>query len=469
MRASFTTLSQLVIGREESSAIRDRLARGAVGLFGLRIAFSTLAFTGTVLLARLLGRAAYGYYTYAWAWMTLITVPAVLGMDQLLVRDVAAYHDKRDWRRLRGLLKKATAAVFLTSVAFAVLGGLAAWLFLGREASPGMLSTFRMALLLVPLVALTRVRQAAMQGFHRVALGSLPEQLIQPAILVALLLPIYFFNRDGLTAPVAMSLTVVSTLIAFATGVTLLYRTIPEPARAAAPLTRNLGLMRSALPILVVAGISVLFGQADTIILGALKGAASVGVYTVAHKGAEFVSFPLVVQNAAFASTIASLYTLGEHERLQRLITRLTRWTLVAAAPVCLVLIALGRWFLYLYGPQFSGARLTLAILSAAQLFDVALGPVGVLLVMTGHERDAAMATCFGAVANVALTFALVPRWGSEGAAVAYGVGMVLWNILAAVALYRRVGLHSTALGSLALWSSPEKAGGESTLSRPSR
>jgi O-antigen/teichoic acid export membrane protein len=449
MRETLASISKLVIGAEESSALRDRLVRGAGGLLGLRIAFSSLAFAGTVVLARLLGQVGYGFYSYAWAWTVLITVPAVLGMDQLLVRDVAACHAKSEWGRLRGLLRKATLAVFLTSTSLAVVTGTAAWLILRGRISAGLLPTFCVALTLVPLVALTRVRQAAMQGLHRVALGSLPEQLIQPAVLLAFLSLLYLFHDHRLTGPLAMSLNALSAAIAFAVGAILLYRILPRSVKTAAPVVQDLALARSALPILAVAGVSVLFGQADTLILGALKGAASVGIYTVAHKGAESVSYPLAVQNAAFASTIASLYATGERERLQRLVTRLTRWTLLASAPVALGLIVLGRWFLYLYGPQFSGARLTLAILSAAQLFDVAIGSVGILLVMTGHERDAAIATAAGALANIALTFLLVPRWGSEGAAVAYGIGMILWNLMAAVALNRRTGIDSSALGML--------------------
>jgi O-antigen/teichoic acid export membrane protein len=457
MRKSIAALGQFVIGREESSVLRDRLVRGAVGLLGLRIAFSSLAFAGTVVLARLLGQAGYGVYSYAWAWTVLITVPAVLGMDQLLVRDVAAYHAKSEWGRLHGLLRKATLAVFLTSTGLAVLAGVAAWLILGGRVSAGLLPTFWVALTLVPLVALTRVRQAAIQGLHRVALGTMPEQLIQPSLLLAFLSVAYWYS-NRMTAPVAMALTSASAVVGFIVGAVLLYRVLPQPAKEATPVREELAFARSVLPILLITGVSVIFGQADTLILGALKGAAVVGIYTVAHKGAEFVSFPLVVQNAAFASTIASLYALGEHERLQRLVTRLTRWTLLASAPVALGLMVLGRWFLYLYGPQFSDARLTLAILSAAQLFDVAIGSVGILLIMTGHERDAAISIAIGAAANIALTFVLVPRWGSEGAAVAYAMGMILWNVLAAIALHRSVGIDSTAFwGS---WLHPGKNNG---------
>jgi O-antigen/teichoic acid export membrane protein len=169
----------------------------------------------------------------------------------------------------------------------------------------------------------------------------------------------------------------------------------------------------------------------------------------VAHKSAELISFTLTIQGSAFASTAASLYALRDLERLQRLVTRLARWTLVVATPLALVLMGFGRWFLSLYGPQFVEARVTLAILAGSQLFNVAAGMVGLLLIMTGHERDGAVAIGAGALTNIALTFALAPRWGAEGAAVAFAIGMVVWNVWAAIALWRKVGIHSTALGQV--------------------
>jgi O-antigen/teichoic acid export membrane protein len=192
---------------------------------------------------------------------------------------------------------------------------------------------------------------------------------------------------------------------------------------------------------------NVLFAQADTLILGAVKGPVAVGLYSVAHKGADIITFILMAQNAAFASTAATLYASGDIPRLQRLVTRMARWTLLCSAPIALALIVFGDLFLRFYGPQFGPARTALAILSFGQLVNVGMGSVGILLIMTGHERQAARAVAAAAAANIALTIALVPRWGAEGAAAAYAFSMILWNAWMAVSLHRNVGIHSTAMG----------------------
>ena len=449
MRDAATVIGELLLGTEESVTLRNRLVAGAGGLLGLRIAFSGLSFLVSVLLARLLGTAGFGAYSYAFAWIVLLGIPAILGSDQLLVREVAAHHAKSDWGLMRGLLRRASEAVLVVSLGLALLAAALAWALRGHWPSPIMLPTFWVALILLPLITLTRVRQGAMQGLHRVALGAMPEQLIQPALLVGLLSMAYFFWRQRLTAPFAMGLNVGAAAVTFAVGVVLLYRTLPLPVKEAAPVYRDVAWARSALPLVFLAGAGVLFGQADTLILGAIKGAQAVGVYSVAHKGAELVTFALVVQNAAFASTAASLYAARDFERLQRLATRIARWTLAVTSPLAIVFIGFGHWFLlYCYGPHFTQARTALAILSFGQLVNVGTGLNGILLMMTGHEGDAATTLGGSAAANIVLNLLLVPGWGIEGAAFANTISVILLNVLLTLALYRKTGIHSTAWGT---------------------
>jgi O-antigen/teichoic acid export membrane protein len=436
------------LGEEESAAVRHRLMHGAAGFVALRLAFSALSFVVTLLLARLLGAEGFGAYSWAFAWVVLLGVPAILGTDQLLVREIAACQTRGEWGRVRGILRRSQSAVLLASCGIALIAASAAWL-LRLHLPARVLPTCMLALPLLPLIALTRVRQAAMQGMHRVALGTLPEQLIQPGCFLAFLLAAAFWRAHGLTPPVAMTLNAGASLIAFCVGAWLMRRAMPPLLRESEPVYDNTAWKRSALRLLFVAGANILFAQADTLILGAMRGNIAVGTYTVAHKGADLIMFPLMALNAAFASTTASLYATGDLARLQRLVTRLSRWTLLCAAPIGLFMILFGDRYLALYGPQFPAARLALAILSFGQIVNVGMGCVGLLLIMAGHENEAAKAVGIAAFVNIALTAALSPRWGSEGAAVAYAIGMILWNVLMVASLSRKVGIHSTAMGKL--------------------
>ena len=442
-----TKLGGLIVGKGESAGLRDRLMSGAGGLFVLRIVFSVLSFAGNILLARVLGKEQLGVYVYCFSCLVLIGIPAILGLDQRLVRDIAVFDAKREFGRMRGLLQSSTIAVSVASVTLGVLAGTTAWLLLRDRSQDGLLPTFWLAMALLPLVALTRIRQAAMQGLHRAALGAFSEQVVQPGVFLVLIAFVYFYPVYQLKALGAMGLTLIGAVAAFLVGGVLLYRHLPPAFKIAKPVYAGLNLAQSTLPLLFISCGSVLCGQADTLILGLLKGPASVGLYSVAHRNADSISYVLNVQASAFASTAASLYAVRDLDRLQRLITKLARWTLLAAAPLGFVLIVFGRWILGFYGPQFVEAQTTMVILVLTQIFNVASGVGGLLLVVTGHERNAAAAIGGGTAANIVASFALCPRWGSEGAAVAFAIGMAVWNVWMLVILYRKVGIDGSVLG----------------------
>ncbi len=449
MSSTIETIAQMTTDKSRNQAWRNRVLKGLGGVFGLKIVLSGSSFLLTILLARMLGARGFGAYSYTFALVVLLGVPAILGMDQLLVRNLAAYQVKSEWGLMRGLLRRANQSVLIASLALGLLAEVVSWVF-KTHFEPQTLLTFSTALILLPLIALTRVRHAALQGLNYVVLGQVPEALVQPILFLALIGGAYFLYAHSLTPPVAMGLNVVVTVVGFALGALFLYTKIPRLVKEASPVYQDFSWMRSALSMLLITGLSVVFGQADTLILGAIKGSQVVGVYAVAAKAAALIGFFLTVQNAVFASTAAGLYASGEKERLQSLVTKFARFIFLASLPLGIGLIGFGHQFLlYFYGPQFMQAQKALAILSFGQLVNVGTGLNGILLIMTGHEGDGVTAVGASAASNILLNLLLVPGRGMEGAAIANASGLILLNVWATTALYRRTGLHSTVLGTL--------------------
>ena len=111
-----------------------------------------------------------------------------------------------------------------------------------------------------------------------------------------------------------------------------------------------------------------------------------------------------------------------------------------------------GDLVLSLFGPRFTAAHTSLIILSFSNILNVAAGPVGWLLLMTGHERDAALGVFVATLVSLFLNVLLVGSYGIEGAALATAIGMVIWNLLLMLFVWRRLKLHSTILSDLRSW-----------------
>jgi len=434
----------------ERGSLRAHLIQGASGSFALNVASRLLGLAIGVLLARALGASAFGIYAYAFAWITLLKVPTTLGLPALVTREVTVYHARRNWGSLRGLLTRANQAVLGLSLLLVVLAGGASWLLADRFENPQALTTFWLALALLPLFGLDTLRGAALRGLHRVLLGQASGAVVRPALFLVMIGGIILVGDGSLTPGLAMGLQIVAVGCAFALGAVWLLRNLPPEVRGAAPVYESRAWAGSALPFLFIGGLNVVNGQTDIIMLGFFGTSADVGVYRVVCIGAGLVIFAMSAANVVLGPSIARLHAEGNRTRLQRVLTRSARMIVLYALPVALTLILFGGWLLAgIFGPDYAAGASALAILAAGQLLNAATGSVGVLLNMTGHERDAAKGAAAAAFLNVVLNAVLIPLWGIEGAALASAASLITWNILLAVLVRRRLGLHSTALGPL--------------------
>ena len=196
-----------------------------------------------------------------------------------------------------------------------------------------------------------------------------------------------------------------------------------------------------------MSGLSAIHAQASIILLGILGSEKLVGIYFVSYRLATMVTFILIAANTALAPIIARLYAEGDLERLQHVITKSVRILLLVSLPLALAFILEGHWFLLLFGPEFTQGRVALAILCLGQIVNIASGSVGFLLIMTGHERQAALGLAISVLANIVLNVTLIPVWGLKGAACATAISMLIWNVLLVVMVHKRLGIHPTVLG----------------------
>lgn len=404
-----------------------------------------MAFVLAVLLARFLGSRDYGIYALAFAWSTLLGVPAILGLNTFLVRGIAVYEVKKQWSLMKGLLFRTNQLVLLTSTTIAVGGAIVAVTLL----SPSYRGPFCVAMLLVPLTALTLLRQGAMQAFGRVVRGQLPEYLIRPVLIILGVLALELVGR--LTPTTALGANVAGVAVAFVVGALLLRRALPNALRAVRPEYATREWLRASLPMMLIAGVWMANNNITTLIVGALDGPRAAGVYSVVQKGAEVIVILLYATNMPLAPAVARLHAQGDRQGMQHTTERMARATLLVSTPVAVAFIAFPHLYLDLFGASFQTGATALMILAFGQLVNAAAGPSGNVLIMTGQERIAVRGVAAGLLANIVLAVILVPPLGVTGGAIAFASGLVLWNTALVILARRLVGVNVTAFRRLAV------------------
>jgi O-antigen/teichoic acid export membrane protein len=423
-----------------SSEIRSRLVGGAAGTVVLNGFTLGLNFMTVLVLSRLLGASAFGTYAFAFAWAMLLSVPAMLGLNSIVIRNVAAYEATSKWALLRGIIQRSQQLVGATSFVIVAIAAVVGWL--AYRGDYHVLGPLWIALLLVPVISLTAMRQAAMQGLGKVVLGRTPEAVVGPALLLALVGLGYLMLGGRLSATWAAGLNAGSSLAALSLGGYLLFRSLPDEARGIAPAMETRAWLRSARPLLLSTGVLALNAQIGTILLGAMEGTADAGVFNATLRLANFTNFLFAAATYPLMPLAARLWAAGEVRRLERVLRQSSRTIVLVSAVVGGILFAFAAPILGLFGAEFTSGAGALRILVCGQLVSCMTGYAGIALVMAGHERAFAKATTVGVAMTVALTAALIPAWQVEGAAVGLAAGLSTTGVLATVLLWRRLGLY---------------------------
>ncbi|WP_019507449.1 flippase [Pleurocapsa sp. PCC 7319] len=441
-------LWQTFLIKNNDSSLKQRLIRGVAGTFGLKLAATGLNFLTGILLARLLGASGFGVYTYAFAWTQLLILAGTLGLDKLIVREVAIYQTKSEWSLVRGLLQWANQIVLIVSVVLA-LGAIGVAWGLNMEANSEQFWAFCVAMLLIPIAVLRNLRLSAMRGLHQIVIGLMPELILAPLLLLVLTGFTYLFLGDSLNAFWVVLMRVVAALITLAIGVKLLDLALPNAAKEATPKYQIKTWLSSALPFMFLGSLYIIKSRTDILMLGAIQGAEAAGIYFAVSRGAHLINFILGSVNTVLGPNIANLYAEGKTKQLQRVMTKSARVVLLIALPITATMIGLGHWYLSLFGKDFSQGQQALTILCVGQLAHASAGSVGLLLNMTGNERFTFISNVAGTGLNVILNVLLIPRWGIEGAALATTSTTILVNIINTLWVRQKLGIDCTALGKV--------------------
>lgn len=422
-----------------SSPVRQ-LIRAAASLGSLQLGSMVLTFVVGVLLARQLGPAGYGVYALAMATTALAGLLTEFGLPILTMREFARAQGTGEWSDARGLLRWANSMILALSAV--LLGGffLAAQVWDFHQGS-AFLATMVWAILLIPVVALAKLRGLALLAMGHTLAGQFAVLIMRPGVF-ALILAGYYLLAQALDPVGAMIAQVLAAASALATVAVLFQRLQPAPLRAARPQYHRRAWLAATLPMGASEGLRLLQGQMGVFLLGLIATSTAVGHFRVADAASAIVLVPTTILNVVAGPQFARLHAAGEHEELQRVLSvtslAITAGVAVLAVPIWVA----GEWLVTLaFGARFADATPALEVLVTGWLVVTLLGPCTSLANMTGDERAVTGGFLVAVAVQLAVGVLLIPYLGPEGAALGVIAGQLLLNGLLAVRIHRRTGL----------------------------
>ncbi|MGW7486121.1 oligosaccharide flippase family protein [Streptomyces sp. NPDC054786] len=422
-------------------------ARGS--LFGLAgsAANALFGFALVAVVTHGLGARGAGAVFTGVAAFTILSNALKLGADTALVRFVSRDLELSGGGGVPGLLRISVLPTLLASVAGAAVlllsPGLAGLLLPDLE--PGQAAALmRLFAVFLPVTTVALVLLGATRGYGSVVPFVGVEQIGKPALRVLLAVPLVLLAPS--VAALSAAWLVPGVLGAVAAGVSLRRscRTHPGTGRPP-PQAREFWAFAGPRAISSVFDITAVW--TGVILLSVLGTAAEAGVYTAIGRLVTAGTLLQLAIRLAVAPQISRLLAGGDAHGAQHLHRLSTRWIALFSWPVFLVLAAYPRTVLSLFGPGFAGGAAGLVVLAAACLVNVGVGNAQTVILMAGRSvwNLAVAGTAF--VIQLGSGVWLVPRYGVLGAAVSWGLAIVVDNGASALLTRYRLGFRTVDRG----------------------
>lgn len=383
-----------------------------------------------VLLARVLGMEALGEYAYAMGLVALFGLVPNSGLSTVITKAIALDPDRN-------------GQLFATAQRTQIWLGLGVFMSIMTVAlllprHPVSMTDLALAGGQLVLGALSIPYLAVLAGRARYDLAAVVELSVSCLGTVSFL--IVAALDGGLTAFLGAQ-------IVNATGSIVIARTVAGkylPRNPGEPCSMA-GLLRQGIPFGTAGIVQNLYGRFDILLLGQLATPAMVGLYSVAYKpvnmllnfgaSASGTLFPYLVQESRTSSS-------GSFERVLKLV-------MVVAPVMAFVMGGLSQPLIeWLFGVDYAPAAAMLTILAWSAAANWLYAPIGIALQARGRER-VWMSSLIGALlANGALNFWAIPRWGGLGAAVSTLVCEVMLLLVSSLLLHRTCGASLSIQGA---------------------
>jgi O-antigen/teichoic acid export membrane protein len=425
------------VWRAGEHSLTQRMAGTA---FVIRMASAAIMFLSQILLARWMGGYEFGTYVYVWTWLLVVGDIVHLGVPLTAQRYVPEYSQGRAFDLLRGYLAGSRWLTFGIATVTAIIGALVIRAFEALLDGTVILPLY-FACIALPFYAFTFMIDGLARSYNWINLALLPPYIVRPLLLIAV---VAWLHGAGIILDAATVMGVMAGAV-WLTALIQLFQLERGLKQAVPPGAKAYNVRQwlgTSLPIILVWGMYTLLTSTDVLVLKQFRSAEEVAHYYAAAKTLALVSIIYFAVAAAAAHRFTAYHVAGERAGLVDFAARTVRWVFWPSLAVTLLILALGRPMLMLFGHDFAAGYPVMAILAVGQLARAAIGPAERLLNMLDQQRICALAYTVAFTVNIGGCLILAPAYGGVGAACATAAAFVVESVLLFLITRYRLGLH---------------------------
>lgn len=398
---------------------------------GLGIALSILV---NWYLVRSLSVENFGVFSYYSALIVAAAAPLGTSASDFVVR----MHGRAggSYAEIQKVISFSVCAVLVCSSLYAVA------LLLLSAVEENSLYPSIVILISVPVYSLIYVCGGYLRSEGYPTLGVFPEQVLRQ--LSFFLISFFIFNYFGVVSlELILTINMISLLVTLFLAIRIISIRIPNSYYVGFFSTEGdvekFGIwLKIFLSFVLLSGIQAISSQSPLILLGHYGFHSDSANYRVADLLSGLNALPLLISLSLVGPIAIRAKSQQDNSELKIVLGRLFYFTVFIASTATVTIYFYGGEILTtLFGSSYSAAYSTLLVLTGGTFFSAITGPVGLVLIMFGHEKTVIKMNFLVMAVQLAVSFLVVQPYGSFGVAFAVASGKALLSIMLSVTLIR--------------------------------
>jgi len=397
-----------------------------------------------IYVARMLGADGLGVFSLMEGGVSLAAGLIAFGLAPTLVKFIPFHLERGEYPCIRQLVVSGT--ILLLVAGWLAYGVTLLALPVATRYWPA-LAEYRSAVivmaLLIPLSLTSFFLQQGLRGFQEIRYIVIGSSFVQLTIkaLLALILLAAGFQLMGYVWAVVVS--VACAVAWMAVGLQRRLSAMPSKPDVNC-LQSNKSAWRDYARVMYSGSLLGIGGSyLDRFLLGAFAGSHPVGILSVVKQLQQMPVVFLQMFLAVAAPMFSAAHSRGAKDEIQHIYHLTTDWVIRLSAPLFIFFFLFAEPLLSLYGTEFAADGVyPLRVLLAGQLVNLAFGPVGNLMYMTGMENQALKLSVYQMILTVIGFLTLVPSFGLAGAAWTISASVVFINLAEFYVARKKMGLR---------------------------
>jgi len=407
-------------------------------VFSIRVLGYGFGFLFTLIVANKYGARVQGVFAIAFLFLSIGAMISKLGMETALVKWIASTLEIEEKKNL--YIKSLQLTIFNSVLIGFVLYFLAPFIALMYN-KPDVENSIKLAALAIPFLAVLDVSGSYFKGEKKTNTFGLYfhfAKFLFPFIIILIFLYGSIYLIEAPILAYLIGLFIVSSAIMIH-----IFKILKGKSRKINERFSFKFIFLESYPMMVSSAIVMIMGWSDVFILGFYTSEEQIGVYSTAIKLATVVSFTYNAIATIATPKIAAYYHNNKPDELKETVAFSSKMMFYCGLPIFMVIFCFPEFTLSFFGEEYMEGKTVLRILLFAQLTNVITGPVGPIFQMTGHQKKLQKIITMSLIFNIVLSLVLVRFFTMEGVAVASAGGMILWNVLGAYYVRKKLDIRT--------------------------